>query len=843
MKNRTFWVALFGAAASVFLAACSLLGLTDGLEQSRCMDNSFCQTLNDSFPTGDPCKLWQCIDGLCAIGGRDSDGDGFAAAECDEPGGREPDCDDTMRGISPGAQEVCGGADEDCDGSVNEGLYAFEDAILEDRVMEDQEEVSYAIRPGTLEVAVTWTEARANPRVMILQEPRVVREVANVIPVGVRDDVPADEAELGRVTTARGSAIAPLPNNEYALAYIEDSGGCQRPLVGLMRSTTETVTMRTTMEEREGFAVYMDAAYLDRGLPDENGLGCQRQLCNPHVQCRTGGPSDLRVECEGTTCIRQCLVATECDSRPAVMCTEPDVATDCNADMVNDERCNVAPTAVSTCRSAAMAACEADPRCDWTGAGTNTCIAARVTDACSSRLTSAACAMDPACTWRTTFCVLTSSVTGCPMVAQTACDGTSGCEWTGSPTPTCAGIGNCAERCICPGDAATCGDTMRRCFAPRSTEPCNRNLQCDEALGETCVADQMDPDTAFHCDRRCDTSADCEPGEDCEAPPTGGALRCVPPADLFARMISVATMDRAVAVAYAYDDANRMRETCGAMSPTVGLYANFAYRDATMSVREMQVMPEPAVKIGDTKDTAPAPILGLPGFGFLVAFTDPTFDIVFKRVTVDGMGTTASPYAFSLVGEPVLTLETGMDAMGEPLPRGEVKLALGPREGDVQQIGVVWHERCAINGDVRAQLLSLDYATGMLTVLTADPLTIPSMDRVAEQLPSIAYSEDMDAWIVTYEIENQEVRAVRLFLDAETNALETVAEEPFRVIDAPDGSTISEPSFAYPRPGMPSFGAVGHLLRTSDGMQQGFYGAEFNCVNPMATMDAGTPAP
>ena len=46
-------------------------------------------------------------------GGLDVDGDGSSAAE---------DCDDRDDSISPLAEEVCNGVDDDCDGEVDEGL-------------------------------------------------------------------------------------------------------------------------------------------------------------------------------------------------------------------------------------------------------------------------------------------------------------------------------------------------------------------------------------------------------------------------------------------------------------------------------------------------------------------------------------------------------------------------------------------------------------------------------------------------------------------------------------------------------------------------------------------------
>jgi large repetitive protein len=57
----------------------------------------------------------------------DDDGDGYGALPtvvvCDQPGGTaggETDCDDADPDANPGAVEVCGGGDEDCDGETDE---------------------------------------------------------------------------------------------------------------------------------------------------------------------------------------------------------------------------------------------------------------------------------------------------------------------------------------------------------------------------------------------------------------------------------------------------------------------------------------------------------------------------------------------------------------------------------------------------------------------------------------------------------------------------------------------------------------------------------------------------
>jgi len=64
---------------------------------------------------------------------RDGDGDGYGSsyqvrAACSAPAGyvaSSGDCDDTQPGVNPGSSEWCNGADDDCNGSIDEGAGTF----------------------------------------------------------------------------------------------------------------------------------------------------------------------------------------------------------------------------------------------------------------------------------------------------------------------------------------------------------------------------------------------------------------------------------------------------------------------------------------------------------------------------------------------------------------------------------------------------------------------------------------------------------------------------------------------------------------------------------------------
>ena len=110
------------ASGSLVLASCSLQGL-DRFYFPECNASAAdrvaaCAALNmrDGITTATACRLWQCNDsGNCTFGDLDADGDAHVALRC---GG--DDCADGDELAYPGLAESCDGADNDCNGVVDD---------------------------------------------------------------------------------------------------------------------------------------------------------------------------------------------------------------------------------------------------------------------------------------------------------------------------------------------------------------------------------------------------------------------------------------------------------------------------------------------------------------------------------------------------------------------------------------------------------------------------------------------------------------------------------------------------------------------------------------------------
>lgn len=119
----------------------------------ECMSNDQCAILNTvEGISADACELYQCstMTRTCELSIRDQDGDGLVAPEC-AVAGLPVDCNDSF---ATTGEEVCNGADDDCDGVIDEGAPIEPPTTLVDLgSVTDLGPVGYGATTGALAVA------------------------------------------------------------------------------------------------------------------------------------------------------------------------------------------------------------------------------------------------------------------------------------------------------------------------------------------------------------------------------------------------------------------------------------------------------------------------------------------------------------------------------------------------------------------------------------------------------------------------------------------------------------------------------------------------------------------
>lgn len=235
--------ALLSATALLLVAgvlpACSALGL-DNLPQADCVRgasdpndlDAFCASLAPLVPPEDTCHTWQCNEQTrhCEILARDDDQDGAPSMMC--AAGATPDCDDANRANTPGADEVCNLADDDCDGVIDETI--IETTIMPSSLATIGTSIRtvFATQPDSDDSIVLWRTANNFHRV--------------VAPSGAAADLTfRDAMSMPIVLQDADGAITGISAGSYAFAGRRITSGCQQWSLFSVPSDSGTVTLRT----------------------------------------------------------------------------------------------------------------------------------------------------------------------------------------------------------------------------------------------------------------------------------------------------------------------------------------------------------------------------------------------------------------------------------------------------------------------------------------------------------------------------------------------------------------------------------------------------------------------